>query len=113
MSCIGFWTEGQRERLRLAALDPRPVAQFLSPRTTESKRRRVRLMALDPRPAIREAAALHTDESEVLVTLAADGDAGVRAAVARSPRCPAELLAVLVDDANDVVRGWAAWRCER
>lgn len=109
MSCVGFWTESQRARLRLAALDPRPVSSFRSPQTTDSKRQRIRLLALDPRSQIRESAALHSDEGSVLATLAKDGDPGVRAAVARNPRCPHVVREALASDGDDIVRGWANW----
>lgn len=109
MSCIGFWTESQRRRLRLAALDPRPVSLFKSPVMTESKRRRIRLLSLDPRAEIRESAALHSDEESVLNRLAKDGDASVRAAVARNYRCPVKTRERLKRDSDEIVRGWAHW----
>ena len=109
MSCVGFWTESQRRRLRLAALDPRPVSKFLSPVRSASKRQRIQLLAHDPRPEIRESAALHTDDEAVLRTLAGDVEASVRAAVARNRRSPHDIREQLRHDSDAVVRGWAAW----
>ncbi len=55
------------------ALDPRPVAQFLAPPSSESKQRRIRLLVMDLRPEIRESAALHIRDDDVLHWLATDG----------------------------------------
>lgn len=109
MSCVSFGGRGWLERLRVAADDPRPVAEFLSPEHSESKVRRIRLLAVSSDPVIRESAALsYLAPVEVLTDLANDKQVGVRCCVARNHSTPVDVLERLSHDPDTGVRGWVA-----
>lgn len=114
MSCVSFGSTGDGgrrwlERLRAAADDPRPVAQFLSPEASEAKIRRVRQLAVSDDPKIRESAALsYLAPPDLLAALALDADRGVRCCVARNERSPVDVLGELATDVDPGVRGWVA-----
>lgn len=114
MSCVSFGSTGDQgrrwlERLRAAAADERPVAEFKSPEVSEAKVRRVRLLAESADPKIRESAALsYVAPPDLLAQLAEDSDTGVRCCVARNERTPVAVLGRLTADTHAGVRGWVA-----
>jgi len=112
MSCLAFMSPQQRAALAASShadAAGAPLSSFASPPGSPGKVRRVRSLARSADPAIRESAALsYHAPLDLLVALAGDPVASVRACVARNERADAVLLRALAGDREPLVRGWVA-----